>query len=125
MKTLVLLSCLLGADPLQAQQPAGSDQASVAFRQMEIFSRTVQEARADAVRHTTERRAEQLARAEFWAKANRFISLWTDFASRLNENQTVDVKLARRLSKAFHELETSNGWPVRVEPVNATATEGK
>ena len=125
MKTLVLLACLFGADPSQAQQPLGSDQASVAFREMEIFSRTVQEARADAARHTTERRAEQLARAEFWAKANKFVSLWTDFASRLNDNQTVDVKLARKLSKAFHELETSNGWPVRVESLNATAAQGK
>jgi hypothetical protein len=49
----------------------------------------------------------------------------TDFASRLNENQTVDVKLARKLSKAFHELETSNGWPVKLESLNATATGGK
>ena len=125
MKTLVLLACLFSANLLQAQQPVGSDQASVAFREMEIFNLTVQGARADAARHTTERRAEQLARAEFWAKANKFVSLWTDFASRLNDNQTVDVKLARKLSKAFHELETSNGWPVRVESLNATAAQGK
>jgi hypothetical protein len=33
--------------------------------------------------------------------------------SRLNEKQTFDVKLAKKVAKAFHELESSDGWPVR------------
>jgi hypothetical protein len=96
--------------------PVGEDQASVAFRQMDLFRHAIATANDERANHTAEKRAEQYARIQFWQKANHFVSLWENFAAQLNENQTFDAKLAKKLSKAFHELETSDGWPVRALP---------
>jgi hypothetical protein len=126
LRRLILVSIFFCACFLRAQSPApalpsvASDPASVAFRQMELFTRSVREANEDRARHTSEKRAEQYARLQFWQKANKFVALWEDFAARINENQTVDAKLAKRLSKAFHELESSDGWPVRTISANPT-----
>jgi hypothetical protein len=37
----------------------------------------------------------------------------------LNDKQTFDAKLALKLSKAFHELEMSDGWPIRAVASNS------
>lgn len=50
---------------------------------------------------------------EFYSKATQFVELWKKFAEQLNGQQTFDAKLAKKLSKAFHDLEKSEGWPVR------------
>jgi hypothetical protein len=42
-----------------------------------------------------------------------FVELWTDFENHLNDKEIFDAKLAKKLAKAFHELETSDRWPVR------------
>ena len=83
---------------------------------MELLNRAVLDANEERAQHTAEKQAEAYARLVFSQKANKFVALWEDFAARVNEHQTVDVKLAKKLSKAFHELETSDGWPVRVLP---------
>ncbi len=80
---------------------------------MEIFLRSAQGGDAAAQRKQAEKRAAELARTEFLDKANHFVELWSDFATLLNEKQTFDAKLAKKVSKAFHELEKTDGWPVR------------
>ncbi len=85
---------------------------------MEIYSRMVHQQNAEEAKQTKANREAEIARRQFWDKANQFVALWGDFAKRLNEKQTFDVKLAKKLSKAFHELETSDGWPTR-EQLNA------
>ncbi len=116
MKKFTVLSFLFCARFLSAQNPGptpiGSDAASAAFRQMEIFERTVKEASQEQINHTAENRAAQYERQQFLLKANHFVTLWQTFVTEVNEKQTFDAKLARKLSKAFHELETSDGWPV-------------
>lgn len=99
--------------------PVGADHATAAFREMELLGRAVQNANEEHVRRTAEKQAEAYERLVFWQKANRFVALWEDFAARVNEHQTVDAKLAKKLSKAFHDLETSDGWPARMLPSNA------
>jgi len=109
----------MGARFLSAQsqvsvpQVSSTDPATAAFRAMEIFSRSVRQAHEEKARQIAEKQAEQLARLQFREKANKFVALWEDFVSRLNEKQTFDVKLAKKVAKAFHELESSDGWPVR------------
>ena len=88
----------------------------MASRQMEFFTRSVREGREDQARHAAATRAQEVARREFQEKADKFVALWGDFATRLNQQQVFDAKLAKKLSKAFHELEKSDGWPVRAEP---------
>ena len=100
--------------------PVGADQATLAFRQMELITRAARDANDEQARHTAEKQAEAYERLVFWQKANKFVALWEDFAARVNDHQTVDAKLAKKLSKAFHDLETSDGWPVRVLPANAS-----
>ena len=100
-------------------QTVGADQATVASRQMEMLDRAVRDANEEQTKRTAERQAEAYARLVFSQRANKFIALWEDFAARVNEHQTVDVKLAKKLSKAFHDLETSDGWPARAVSSNA------
>ena len=56
---------------------------------------------------------EQEAVREFYSKAKRFVELWQALAAELNGKKTFNAKLAKEVSKAFHELEKSDGWPVR------------
>jgi len=110
---LFFCACLLDAQS-QTQIPAiNPDPVSLASRQFELFTRLTEERKADQLRHSSAARDELIARKQFWDKANQFVTIWEDFASRLNDKQTFDVKLAKKLSKAFHELEKSDGWPVR------------
>ena len=58
-------------------------------------------------------KAEEEARVrEFYEKARRFVVLWQTFAATLSDQKTFDAKLAKRVSKAFHDMEKSDGWPV-------------
>jgi hypothetical protein len=91
----------------------GSDPASMVKLQMELFRQSVRDHNDEAVRRAAAARQEQVARLQFMAKANRFVKLWGDFVNRLNDKQTFDAKLAKKVSKAFHELEKSDGWPLR------------
>jgi len=54
---------------------------------------------------------ESQAIEEFYLKARHFVDLWRAFAAELNEKKTVNIKLAKQISKAFHEMEKSDGWP--------------
>jgi len=60
---------------------------------------------------TAARRQAQYKERQFWAKANKVANLWTAFVREFNEKGTFNVKKAREVSKAFHELEKSEGWP--------------
>ena len=58
-----------------------------------------------------ERRQAQYKERQFWQKANKVADLWTAFVREFNEKGTFNVKKAREVSKAFHELEKTEGWP--------------
>ena len=48
---------------------------------------------------------------EFLAKTDKFVELWTALAHEYQEKGTFNVKKAKQVSKAFHDLEKSEGWP--------------
>jgi hypothetical protein len=121
LRNFVSLSLFFCASFLSAQStpiPAVPvDPTTLASHQLEFLSRTIQERNAEETRQAAAAREVEIARVQFREKANQFVALWGDFASRLNDKQMFDVKLAKKLAKAFHELETSEGWPVRDQTV--------
>lgn len=54
---------------------------------------------------------EQYEERQFIQKANSFVRIWTEFTKEYNEKKTFNAKLASKLTRAFHELETSSSWP--------------
>jgi hypothetical protein len=120
--SVLLLPIFVCARLLSAQSPSqtsllGEDPISAASREMEFFTRSVRQGREQEASQTVATRAQEAARLEFQDKADKFVTLWGDFATRLNHQQVFDAKLAKKLSKAFHDLETSSGWPVRADSV--------
>jgi hypothetical protein len=110
--------CLLSGVLLQAQSSTSipvtaSDQAAMAKLQILFFEQSLRDVKEDSGRRQIAAHDEAIMRFQFNQKANRFVALWGDFVQRLNDQQTVDAKLAKKLSKAFHELEASDGWPLR------------
>jgi hypothetical protein len=55
--------------------------------------------------------SEQYEERQFIQKANSFVRIWTEFTKEYNEKKTFNAKLASKLTRAFHELETSSSWP--------------
>jgi hypothetical protein len=47
---------------------------------------------------------------EFIERVHRFVAAWERFAKEYNRQGTFNAKSARDVSKAFHELEKSEGW---------------
>jgi hypothetical protein len=111
--SLLLVARFLGAQSSPAPTAPGSDPESVIRLQMELLRQSVRD--NDEVRATqaAAARQEQIARLQFMAKANHFVALWGDLVQRLNDRQAFDAKLAKKVSKAFRELEKSDGWPLR------------
>jgi len=53
----------------------------------------------------------QYKEKQFLSKTQAFAELWTALAREYNEKGTFNMKLAKEVSKAFHALEKSEGWP--------------
>jgi hypothetical protein len=57
-----------------------------------------------------QRRAAEQKQHQFLLKTEKFIDAWTALATEYNEKGTFNVKKAKQVSKAFHDLEKSEGW---------------
>jgi hypothetical protein len=66
--------------------------------------------RSDFDRQMADRRAAEYRRREFEGKINRFIVVWNKLMGDYSQRGAFNVKDARALSKAFHEME-GTGWP--------------
>jgi len=58
------------------------------------------------------RREAQYRESQFVNKVDKFVGTWSRFARLYNERKAFDIKTAKELSKAFHELERSGDWPI-------------
>jgi hypothetical protein len=118
LSSLLLLVSFLDAQSSRST-PAVTpgDPESIMNLQMELFRQSVRDNDPNFRRAAATRR-EQVARLQFMQKANHFVELWGKFVNRLNDQQTFDGKLAKKVSKAFHDLERSDGWPLRDPPDN-------
>jgi hypothetical protein len=47
---------------------------------------------------------------QFIAKMNRFAALWGALVQDYNEKKVFNIKLAGEVTKAFHDIEASDGW---------------
>jgi hypothetical protein len=56
------------------------------------------------------RREAEYRENQFIQKTSAFVQLWSQFATEYNEKGAFNLKLAQEISKAFHELERSEGW---------------
>lgn len=59
----------------------------------------------------SQRRTARQKEQQFWIKTEKFIDAWAALASEYNEKETFNVKKAKQVSKAFHDLEKSEGSP--------------
>jgi 5'-deoxynucleotidase YfbR-like HD superfamily hydrolase len=70
----------------------------------------IQDAQETPLRAQQEAKREEAFRRElFEEKARRFVKLWDELVDKFSKNES-DVKLAQKASKAFHDLERSEGW---------------
>ena len=58
-----------------------------------------------------ERRAAKVREHQFIDKVHQFIVKWSRFADEYNRKGVFNIKSAREMSKAFHDLENTEGWP--------------
>ena len=116
-----LFSLLLIATLSQAQSTTQSSpvttysQDTIQKLQRAILENSLSNGASVDIKKENEKKAEAFARQQFLERANKFVALWTEFAHKANDKQIFDVKLAKQLTKAFHDLEKSDGWPIRVE----------
>jgi hypothetical protein len=100
-----LLSGLLSAQ----QQPGPTDAFlekflhDLTFREMDIR-------RSDIERDIALRRHAEYLEMQFVARVNRFTELWSAMVQDYNEKRVFNFKIAAEVTKAFHEIESSDGW---------------
>ncbi len=92
--------------PLSAQQNLQKTQAEALQLQQYRRSRDLSSPADEERRRQAEWRQSDLVR-----KANKFALLWAQFAARSDTQGTLDIKLARKLEKAFSDLRKAQGWP--------------
>ena len=57
------------------------------------------------------RREVEYKEQQFLLKAKKLVQSWSTFAREYNEKGTFNLKTAKEVSKAFHDLEKDEGWP--------------
>jgi hypothetical protein len=80
----------------------------------ELFYKSLSDGSFQSQQEASQRREAEYQNRLFYGKAKHFVDLWTKLTRQMNQNNTFDVKLAQKVSAAFHDLEKSNGWPVPV-----------
>jgi hypothetical protein len=115
MRTVFAISILFSYQVCWAQGPTSPrqdipvDGQSQRRVQQEAFERWALD--SDGRKKEETSKSEEAAQ-EFYSKARHFVDLWQAFAEELNDKKTFNAKLAKQVSKAFHEMEKSDGWPV-------------
>jgi hypothetical protein len=57
------------------------------------------------------RKEAEFKERQFLLKAKKLVQSWSTFAREYNEKGTFNLKTAKEVSKAFHDLEKDEGWP--------------
>lgn len=86
-------------------------QTNVGFRQL-YFDSLVNNT-DDAEKARAEKAELEFQRRVFYEKSKHFVDLWKKMTAQMNQQNTADVKLARKVAQAFHDLEKCEGWPAR------------
>lgn len=86
-----------------------TSQAALAQHLQELALRDLENQNPVVDRQQAERRRARERDQEFSWRANQVVALWSEVIADHNARQ-VNLKKIRKLSKAFHELEKSQGW---------------
>ncbi len=107
MKKAIAASVIvLTIAPLFAQKPPGEREAETL--QLEQYQRTRD---VDNLAEDERRRQAEWLQSDLVRKANKFALLWAQFSAQANARHTFDAKLAKKLEKAFSDLQKAEGWP--------------
>ena len=66
---------------------------------------------APLVPQSEQRSSPQEKQQQFRLKTEKFIDAWTALVTEYNEKGSFNMKKAKQVSKAFHNLEKCEGWP--------------
>jgi hypothetical protein len=77
----------------------------------EFVMQQLQSGSAEMEFAAAQRRDASFRERQFMEKVRRFVTKWERFATEYNLKGGFNIKAARDMSKAFHELESSEGWP--------------
>lgn len=116
MRRALAVSILISSQLVWAQMPIEGPKTTTSSMDAMMERRIQQDAfekwalDGDGPKKRVEAAKESEAAQEFYAKATQFVALWEAFAAQLNEKKTFNAKLAKQVSKAFHDLEKSDGW---------------
>jgi len=94
--------------PAQSGSPQLASERSLEERERRLMAQG--DDSPQATREAAARREADYQQRVFYTKAKKFVDLWRHFTMEMNDRQTFNVKLAKEVSKAFHDLEKSDGW---------------
>ena len=77
----------------------------------ELAFREIEARRSGVEREIALRRHAQYLETQFIAKMNRFVALWGALVHDYNEKKVFNIKIATEVTKAFHDIENTEGWP--------------
>lgn len=115
--SLLCLALICAADVASAQSKtvlaAGDNSIQMNSALRELYFRSMTDGSADAKQQAVQKADMEYERRVFYDRAKHFVDLWTKMTRQMNQQDVIDVKLARKVSDAFHDLEKSDAWPVR------------
>jgi hypothetical protein len=110
---LVLSLSLMGS--ARSQDPRTdrlfSQAAAADYISREFLMQQLEAGSAETAFAAAQRREAGFRERQFIEKVRHFVAKWDQFANEYNLKGGFNVKAARAMSKAFHELESSEGWP--------------
>jgi hypothetical protein len=111
MRQIVLIALISGGPLCSQVNPMG--QSAVELRQWQDRYQLQQwesGQRGRIEQETAQRREAWLRQWQFTNLMQRFLARWNDLAREYNSRGAVNPKKFKAASKAFHDLERSEGW---------------
>ena len=111
MNFLLFSFLLLGPASAQSPHPNPSSQDAIQRLYWESLSNAAWLNQTFAQTEIAKRVEAQGKEREFLLKADKFVQAWSVLTREYKEKGGFNVKEAKEVSKAFHDLEKSEGWP--------------
>lgn len=106
-----LTGSTLAQAPVPNRAPDGESTGSFECFTRELFLRGFETHQAQIEAEVAKPHDAEYRERHLIDKMNKIAGAWDQFVSLYNDRRVFDMKAAKELSKAFHELETSGYWP--------------
>src|SRR5258705_8823185 len=106
----IILVGLLLSGLLSAQQQPGPTDAFLEKYLRDLTFREIDIRRSNIERDIASRRNAEYLEMQFITRMNRFAELWSAMVLDYNEKRDFNFKRAAEVTKAFHDIESSDGW---------------